>query len=121
MKRLVFSLAIMMIALSLVAADKPKECSLCVGAVSDLSVPPPVTIPLLVETSVSDLATIAQQVDALSPEQRKNATIVVRYSIDEGKDPLLDVESKTGTIVEWARLHGPFDALAIVVQHSDPA
>ncbi|HEY3054881.1 MAG TPA: hypothetical protein VGK31_03000 [Thermoanaerobaculia bacterium] len=121
MKRTAVSLAILIIATSAFAADTPKECSLCVGTVSDLSTPPAATIPLLFETSASDLPAIAASIDALSPEQRKSTAIVIRYSIEDGKDPLLDVESKTSAIVEWARLHGPFDSLGITVQHPDPA
>src|SRR6185503_20522061 len=89
MKRLGLFLAILMIAFSATAADSVKQCSLCVGAVSDLSAPPAAAIPLLFETTVDDLATVAQRVDALSPEQRKNTAIVVRYSLEEGKDPLI--------------------------------
>jgi hypothetical protein len=121
MKRFAILFVILMSALSALGADAPKECTICVGAVADFSAPPATTIPLLVETTINDLATIAQQIDALSSEQRKNTAVVVRYSIEEGKDPLLDVESKTATIVEWARLHGPFDSLTAVVQSTDPA
>jgi hypothetical protein len=119
MKRLVLLIAIQMIAMSVVAADKPNQCTLCVGAVSDLTSAPAAPIPLLVETSLDDLPTISQKIDALTPEQRKTIALVVRYSIDEGKDPLLDVESKTTTIVEWAKLHGPFDTLGIVVDRAE--
>ncbi len=121
MKRLVILIAIHVIALSSFAADSPKECTLCVGAVSGLTAPPTATVPLLVETTVNDLANLAQPMDALTPQQRAKTVLVVRYSTEEGKDPLLDVESKTATIVEWARLHGPFDALAAVVANNDPA
>jgi hypothetical protein len=121
MKRLAILLAIQILAVCAFAADTPKECTLCSGAVSDLSTVPAATIPLLVETSIDDLPTIATQIDALSPDQRKHTAVSIRYAIAEGKDPLLDVESKTGTIVEWARLHGPFDSLAVVVDHADPA
>src|SRR5450432_3837278 len=121
MKRFALLFVILVSALSALGADAPKECTICVGAVADLSAPPAAPIPLLVETTINDLATIAPQIDALSPEQRKNTAVVIRYSIEEGKDPLLDVESKTAAIVEWARLHGPFDSLAAVVQSNDPA
>ncbi len=121
MKRFAILLATQLLAIPSFAADTPKLCTLCVGAVSDLATPPAVTIPLLVETSVGDLATIASQIDALSPEQRKQTTLVVRYAVAGGTDPLLDVESKTAAIVDWARLHGPFDSLAVLVEHADPA
>lgn len=121
MKRFVIVFAMQIIALSALAAGNARECTLCVGAVSDVSAPPPATIPLLVDMSIDDLATIAPRFDALTPEQRASTVVVIRYATDEGKDPLVDVESKTATIVEWARLHGPFDALAAVVQNGDPA
>src|SRR5512142_1937642 len=121
MKRFAMLLAAFLFAVSAIAADTPKQCTMFVGAVSDLTAAPSETIPLLVEISPNDFAAAAQKVDALSPEQRKQTTVVVRYAIDEGKDPMLDVESKTSSIVDWARLHGPFDALAVVVENADPA
>ena len=121
MKRFAVLSAILIIALPALGAGAPKECTLCVGAVADPAAPPATVIPLLLETNISDLAAIAQAIDALSLEQRKNMAVVVRYSLEEGKEPLLDVESKTATIVEWVRLHGPFDSLAAVVASSDPA
>ena len=121
MKRFALLLAILIIASAAYAADAPKECTLCVGAVADFTatVTPTETIPLLIETSLDDLPAIAQKIDALTAEQRKNSTVVVRYSLEQGKDPLLDVESKTAAIVEWARLHGPFEMLASTVQNND--
>ena len=121
MKRFALLSAILIIALPALGADAPKDCTLCVGSVADLSAPPATLIPLLVEANINDLATTGQAIDALSPEQRKNTAVVIRYSLEEGKDPLLDVETKTATIVEWARLHGPVDSLAAVVQSTDPA
>ena len=121
MKRFALLSAILIIALPALGADVPKECTLCVGSVADLSAAPAALIPLLIEANIDDLSAIGQSVDAFSPEQRKNTAVVIRYSLEEGKDPLLDVETKTATIVEWARLHGPFDSLAAVVQSIDPA
>ncbi|HSP34563.1 MAG TPA: hypothetical protein VLU46_09640, partial [Thermoanaerobaculia bacterium] len=110
-------MAVFLFCLSAVAADTPKQCSMCVGSVSDLSAPPAETIPLLVETTADDFATTSSKIDALSSEQRKQTTVVIRYSADR----IDDVESKTSAIVEWAKLHGPFDAIALVVDHADPA
>ena len=97
--------------LSLSAADAPKECTLCVGATADLSAPPPAVIPLILEVREEDLPTTA--VDALSPAQRARLTLTVSYSVDRDKDPMTDVETHTQNIVEWARLHGPFEALGV--------
>ena len=97
--------------LSLSAADAPKECTLCVGATADLSAPPPAVIPLILQVREGDLPTTA--VDALSPAQRARLTLTVSYSVDRDKDPMTDVETHTQNIVEWARLHGPFEALGV--------
>lgn len=102
------------------AAEPPKECTLCVGAVSDLAAPPSATIPLLVRVDGSQLSSAASALLAMSPEQRRATTVIVRYAPGEG-DPLLAVEQQTKSIVEWARLHGPFDALGVSLDSSDPA
>ena len=98
--------------LSLLAADAPKECTLCVGAIADLSAPPPAVIPLLLQVREDDLATTG--IDALTPDQRKKVTLIVSYSVDRDKDALLDVETHTKNIIDWARLHGPLEALGVV-------
>ncbi|MDQ6801952.1 MAG: hypothetical protein M3041_14080 [Acidobacteriota bacterium] len=98
--------------LSLFAADAPKECTLCVGATADLTAPPSVVIPLLLQITENDLATT--QIDTLSPAQRAKVTLIVGYSVDRDKDPLLDVETHTKTIIEWARLHGPFEGIGVI-------
>src|SRR6266536_5033825 len=98
--------------LSLFAADAPKECSLCVGATADLAAPPTAVIPLLLQVREPDLATLA--IDALSPEQRSKLTLMVAYSIDPtSKNPMTDVETHTQNIIQWARLHGPFEGLGV--------
>ena len=103
--------------LSLSAADAPKECTLCVGATADLSAPPPAVIPLILQVREGDLPTTA--VDALSPAQRARLTLTVSYSVDRDKDPMTDVETHTQNIVEWARLHGPFEALGVAPEGLD--
>ena len=110
-------ISLQFLVLSLLAADAPKECTLCVGATADLAAPPSAVIPLVLQIQQSDLATTA--VDTLSPEQRKKVTLIVGYSVDRDKDALLDVETHTKSIVEWARLHGPFEALGVVATGVD--
>src|SRR5205085_3445289 len=100
------------------AADAPKECSLCVGAVANLSLPPATVIPLVLQMRESDLATTP--IDTLSAEHRAKLTLTVSYAIDPGKDPLTDVETHTKTIVDWARLHGPLEALGVALEGVDP-
>ncbi len=121
MKRFAIVVAVLLSAVSAFAADTPKQCTMCVGAVSDLSTPPAETIPLLVETTPADFEALAPKIDALSPDQRKQTTLVVRYTLEAGKDPLLDVDAKTSAIVDWARQHGPFDTIAAVVEQAEPA
>ncbi len=105
--------------LSLFAADAPKECSLCVGATTDLAAPPTAVIPLLLQVREPDLATLA--IDALSPEQRSKLTLTVSYSIDpNSKDPMTDVETHTQNIIQWARLHGPFEGLGVAPEGVEP-
>src|ERR1700730_2021184 len=103
--------------LSMFAAETPKECSLCVGATADLSTPPASVIPLVLQIREGDLATTS--IDALSPAQRSKLTLTVAYTVDREKDPLLDVETHTKTIVEWARLHGPFEGLGVIPEGVD--
>jgi hypothetical protein len=67
MKRFAVLFVILLSAFSALGADAPKGCTICVGAVADLSAPPAAPIPLLVETTINDLATIAQQIDAFTP------------------------------------------------------
>jgi len=115
-------LVLLCLAVSVIAADVPQECRLCAGAVADLSAAPPATvIPLLVRIRQDDLATAGAQLDALSAQQRAKTTVVVTYIVDRDRDALLDVEEHTKAIVEWARLHGPFDAFGVSIENADPA
>ena len=120
MKRLAVLIAAQLIALSAAAADAPKSCSLCVGAVADLSRPLATNAPLLVETTLDGLPALSPVLDALTPEQRRNVSLSVRYTV-EGTDALMDVEQKTKSIIQWAQAHGPLDSLGVDARHSDPA
>lgn len=104
----------------LFAATPPKECTLCVGAVVEPGAPPPAAVvPLLMQVREADLPTTA--IDAYSADQRANTAVVVSYSVDPGGDPLLQVESHTKAIVDWARQHGPFRALGVAPEGLDGA
>ncbi|HET7436631.1 MAG TPA: hypothetical protein VFN10_18120 [Thermoanaerobaculia bacterium] len=121
MKKLVCLAVLLQIyVLSASAAEPAPGCTLCAGAVSDLATAPAATIPLLVRISQSDLATAATALSNLTPEQRRATTVIVRYSTGEG-DRLINVEQTTKSIVEWARLHGPFAALGVTVDDADSA
>ncbi|HYI08442.1 MAG TPA: hypothetical protein VEK57_05190 [Thermoanaerobaculia bacterium] len=112
MKKLGITLLLLQfLALSAVAAPAdPAGCSLCAGvAGSDGSL-----VPALVRVSESDLATLA-------PVSPGNVSVVVEYSVDPAKDALLDVETHTKQILDWARANGPFDSLGVRVTNADPA
>ena len=121
MKRIALLLALQVLVLPLASAETPKECALCAGAVSDLQVAPPAPLPLLVRLKQDDFATAGTTLDAMPPAVRAKMTIVVSYAVDREKDPMAEVEAHTQSIVEWAKQHGPFEALGIAVDNVDPA
>lgn len=121
MKRIAFLLALQVFVRPLAAAEPPKECGLCAGAVSDLQVAPVTPMPLLVRLNQNDFATAGAALDAMPPAVRAGISIIVSYSVDREKDPMADVETHTQSIVEWARIHGPFEALGVAIDNADPA
>ena len=117
MKRLAFLISVLpFLVLPLQAAESPKECSLCVGAVSDLNTIPATPVPLLVRVRETELATAGTALDALSSEQRRKTTVVVSYAIAGTGDPLQEVETHTKSIVDWARTRGPFQSFGISLE-----
>ena len=121
MKRIAFLLALQILVLPLFAAEPAKECALCAGAVSDLQIAPTAPVPLLVRLNQNDFATAGTALDAMPATVRARISIIVSYSVDRDKDPMADVETHTQSIVEWARLHGPFEALGVSIDNVDPA
>src|SRR5207244_3997637 len=115
MKRIAFPLVVQLLAVSLFAAEAPKECNLCVGAVTDLKVVPATPVPLVAAIRQDDLDAAGAALDAMAPAARAHVALVIGYSVDKDKDPLLDIEAHTKTIIDWARLHGPLDAIGIAV------
>src|SRR3954467_15886490 len=119
MKRFTLTLAALCLlqvcVLSVGAAETPKECTLCVGAAGLPASATAVAVPLFVRTSQDDLPTVATSIDALTPAQRNLITLVVAYRVGQDHEPLAEVEEHTKAIVEWARLHGPFDAIGVAV------
>src|SRR3954452_11370692 len=115
MKRLAFIFSVVpFLVLPVFAAAAPaKECTLCVGAVSDLTTTPATAVPLLVRVPETGLATAGSALDTLSPEQRRKTTVIVSYVIDKTADPLQEVETHTKTIVDWARTRGPFQSFGV--------
>ncbi|MCU1227596.1 MAG: hypothetical protein JWO97_480 [Acidobacteria bacterium] len=125
MKRFALALAALCLlqvcVLSVGAAETPKECTLCVGAAGLPASTTAVAVPLFVRTSQDELPTVATSIDALTPAQRKLITLVVDYRVGQDHEPLAEVEEHTKAIVEWARLHGPFDAIGVAVADADAA
>jgi len=121
MTRLAFIVALLQVFLpSLSAAEVPKACTLCVGALAEPGAAPPATvIPLLIQLREADLPAIS--IDSFSPEQRARLTVIVGYGADRTKDPLLEVEAHTKAIVDWAQQHGPFEALGVAPEGLDSA
>ncbi len=104
----------------LLAATPPKQCTLCVGAVVEPgTAPPAVAVPMLMQLKDTDLA--ATPIDSYSPEQRAQMTVIVAYSVDPTKEPILQVESHTKAIADWARQHGPFASLGVAPEGMDIA
>jgi hypothetical protein len=106
--------------LALLAAEPAKECSLCVGVIGSAQAPA-AALPDIERASVDQLAQLADRIDHFTPEQRRQTTIVFSYPVDPARDQLQQVEEATKTIIEWARAHGPFDALAVDVAGLEPA
>jgi len=121
MKRIAFLLALQVFVLPLAAAEPPKECALCAGAVSDLQVAPAAPVPLLVKLRQEDFAAAGTALDAMPPAVRAKMTVVIGYAVAADKDPMADVETHTQAIVDWARAHGPFEAIGIAVDNVTPA
>ena len=119
MKRIALLLALQVSVLSLAAAEPPKECALCAGAVSDLQVAPATPVPLLIRLKQDDFATAGTPLDSMPPPVRAKMTIVVSYAVDRERDPMAEVEAHTQAIIDWARQHGPFEALGIAVDNVD--
>ena len=111
----IVALALQFFVLSAFAAEATRECSLCTGAVSRLDTTPATPVPLLVQVALTDLSTSAAPIDALSTAQRAKLTLLVRYTVATTGDPLIDVENETKAIVDWAKQHGPFDAIGVDV------
>jgi len=117
MKRMFLALTLSFFALSLVAADAPQECMLCVGAVTDLAAVPATPVPLLAQIRQDDFAAAGAALDAMSPAVRAKTAVVISYSASN----LDDIEAHTKAIIDWARQHGPFDALGVAVTGTDAA
>ena len=113
--------AVLTLVPALSGADAPRECSLCAGAVSDLKSIPATPVPLLTTVAFDDLAASGAAIDVFPTASRARMTVIISTPVAGAADPLATLEAQTRAIVEWARLHGPFEALGISAEGADAA
>ena len=119
MKHLAVVVAALLAAASLYAAGEPKECTYCVGTVVEQAQPVATVVPTLIRVTDESLAHASAVLSNLTSEQRRKAVLVFTSAL--GDSDLTEAESKARNIVEWARLHGPVDTLALDFRGSDPS
>jgi len=95
------------------SAKKPADCTLCAGIAGTDTVEGG-HLYAFARVAEADLATF-------TPARPADLTLVVEYTIDRDKDPLLEVETHTAAILKWAQQHGTFDGLGAAVSNADPA
>ncbi len=95
------------------SAQTPADCTLCTGVVGTETA---ASGRLFTYTRIAET-----ELATFTPARAADLTLVVDYTIDSGKDPLLEVEHHTETILQWAKRHGTFDGLGVSVSSADPA
>jgi hypothetical protein len=121
MKRFaVFAVVVILSFVSVAGAQPAAECTLCIGVHGTVT-SVPAGIPSFVEVDRNELPQLSAAIDALTAGQRQKVTLLVTYELKDGSDALLQVDDNTKTIIEWARLHGPFGAIGITPRTSDVA
>src|ERR1043165_3058980 len=115
MKKSAILLVLLQIFVLSARAAEPKACSFCAGVGASAQQPPAATVPALVEINLDELAAI----DAWTPAQRAQTSLVIRYDLAKEKDPLTSVEGRAETVIEWAKTHGPFEAIGVHVFDAD--
>ena len=95
------------------SAQTPADCTLCTGVVGTESA---TSGRLFAYTRIAET-----ELANFAPAHPADLTLVVDYTIDRDKDPLLEVEHHTETILQWAKQHGTFDGLGVSVSSADPA
>ncbi|HUP50277.1 MAG TPA: hypothetical protein VNA04_15985 [Thermoanaerobaculia bacterium] len=118
MKRAAILLALLLVASALPASSDATPCSLCIGAATNRLPSTATPMPQLIRTTDAGLEELA--LDPMTPEQRRLAVVQVSFALS-GEDPLAAAEQQARAIVEWARVEGPFDALALDIAHDDEA
>ena len=119
MKRLALTALAVLLAASTLHAAEEARCSLCVGSVADPALAPSTGVPLLVRATAARMADATATVASLSAGQRRRTTVIVRSEPVAASDQRLDVERRVAEIVEWGRVHGPFEAIGLDVDAAD--
>lgn len=88
------------------APAAPGECTLCVGLFGGDGAAAPALVRLDEQTY-----------PAWTAANPANVAVVIEYSAAN----LDEIEQKTRQIIDWAKLHGPFDAIGITLHNDDPA
>lgn len=100
------------------AAETPKGCTLCVGAVLHGETIPVSDIPFL----VTDAAAVASSLTGTSPDVSRRWTMLVNIDITPGGgDPIAQVETQTQTLVDWAAQRAPLAGFGATITGADPA
>src|SRR5205809_6372199 len=81
MKRIFLAVTASFVALSLFAAEPAKECTLCVGAATDLSTVPATPVPLIAKTGIDKLAETGTALDTMTAEARAHTALLIGYGI----------------------------------------
>lgn len=119
MKRLAVVLTVLQFfVLTAIAADAPKRCTLCVGALNHADMFPVNGVPTL----VTDVSTVGPTLNEMHPDLWKTWTLMMDIHINpNGGDPLLQIDQQTKDIVDWAARRGHFAAFGTTVASPDPA
>ncbi len=101
------------------AQEPRRDCSLCGGVVADLTVVPPAVVPILITPRYQELSTAARWIESLSPEQKRQITVIVTVELDALDEPIPKVEDRIQGIVRWAHANGPFSSIGVRVDGTD--
>ncbi|MFZ2489982.1 MAG: hypothetical protein WA208_00720 [Thermoanaerobaculia bacterium] len=116
MKRIAIVSLLTLLGLSAAALAQPLPvCSLCVGNVINVDQAPQSAVPMLLELKGDQLSGASTMLASVRPELRRQMVVTVTFDAAAAGDPLLEAESQSKRLVEWAQASGPFDGLGIAV------
>ena len=115
----IFALQLLTATIALGQPLPSSECTICGGVVSDMTVSPPVEVPLLLSPRFEDLGGVAGYLAPMTAAQKKKTTVMITVALDELDDAIPKVEGRVQNIVEWATANGPFKSLGLRVTGVD--